>query len=504
VHQCGECLRTSVRKLICSIDGHREASQLLLDELLHNRKRQKTTDYHLAQLVAQQQQTPQTPAHVGQEALDALGDLTKFEASNVPGGGVVFSEEDVHVAAQFNKGQEKEFNVFLVPRVAGALPGNRVIALSEEIPWLVVNSKHAKLNKKPDFTVLSKAFYSPHPAPEDQHVAARQQYKENYSFRFGVPATMDSKCSFLAGETKIPDNAQRRPTPAHLGTAIIYGLILRDLRKTAYRHQAVPILLVTPTEFWLVEVGVFALGLSIWRWDQPGSMEALSQFVPKAPFDELDELCSEAKVQVADPLDTSTPTVLGLGGSAVVFRVLPIGTDRPRSRDYQALKVIEFNGGEEDLLLQTEHSLLQSHADICACKLLVRPQGPVVSTKRLSGFVMAPVGSPVTHEVLALRGFPTASNVLDALVALHQHGHVHGDPRISNVLMIEGDQLMWIDFRLGFPQSVLAAQQRDVALLLKSLLNLPDLSDELKAAVRAYQSADGKSETRPTFIFLLD
>jgi hypothetical protein len=53
--------------------------------------------------------------------------LAKFEASNVPGGGVVFSEEDVQVAAQFNKGQEKEFNVFLVPRVARALPGNRFI-----------------------------------------------------------------------------------------------------------------------------------------------------------------------------------------------------------------------------------------------------------------------------------------------------------------------------------------------------------------------------------------
>lgn len=83
---------------------------------------------------------------------------------------------------------------------------------------------------------------------------------------------------------------------------------------------------------------------------------------------------------------------------------------------------------------------------------------------KYAGYLLAGEGQkiafPVSHQ--------QKINLAVSLCGLHSHGIIHGDPRIENVLILDG-AIKWIDFRLSETVTTKISRRRDVQILYESL-----------------------------------
>lgn len=153
--------------------------------------------------------------------------------------------------------------------------------------------------------------------------------------------------------------------------------------------------------------------------------EAKSELIPSSLTEAVMKLCTCLNVQPY----SHTP-LLGIGRDGYAFRV-----NRDESQAVYAMKVVMRQGiGNEFAVLQGAFAL--------APELVVTPQGGFEETTITSGiagaYLMKEVGSRASKRLI--------KQIVISLVALHQASLTHGDPRVDNIILVNGS-LKWIDFR---------------------------------------------------------
>jgi serine/threonine protein kinase len=92
---------------------------------------------------------------------------------------------------------------------------------------------------------------------------------------------------------------------------------------------------------------------------------------------------------------------------------------------------------------------------------------------RYAGYILDQEGQqiplPVTNDL--------KKELVVSLCGLHSHSVIHGDPRIENVLILEG-VVRWIDFCLCETVTTKISRRRDVEILYKSLGGLVGAASE--------------------------
>lgn len=442
-----------------------------------------------------------SPAQVGAEALEVAKDRIADGVVSTTGH-AVFTPDEFKLAAAFATGQERAFNLFLVPILSRSLQ-RIVVALSEEFTWLPVHtsSSHAdKLKLKPDIWLGPDGFYALKVLKAGSTAAkafAEAQAKHTQSrILCAVPADRRLFPSVIPAESKIPNNNDRVPTANNLGQALNYGgqIRLDALGADVLGQTSSKVMIFTPTVFWLLEVGQrsFLSRLTKWKWDTPGSLEALRDFVPVDPWQHLHTLCSQLQVRLLQPKGDGDTAFLGAGACARVFLA------EDGNEQQHALKVV-CNGHDTmaSTQLRMEFAVLEQHRAECKsehCFLVAKPTSQMCTAGKLAAFTMAPVGAAVTREMINT-GKVTVQAVFTRLVALHQHGLTHGDARLANLVLTTNKTLTWIDLRTGILlQGVDSAPYfvRDARTLVRSLLpayNPDNLIDaDLEAAIDAYKA----------------
>lgn len=258
-------------------------------------------------------------------------------------------------------------------------------------------------------------------------------------------------------------------------------------------------MLFNQTDFWLVEVQGPAVTQRIKaKWTDSGSMRLIQEFFPQGPWHGISDLCKHLKVKIADPFyfKSVTTAFLGAGGIGRVFRVVPDSMELKDARlhNIMALKVVFIHDAES---LKLECARLNYHHEKCKeCPLLAKPMCSEVITisEKLAGFILSPVGLPISYKKLWEHKCKWFIKVIEALKQLHIHGIAHGDPRLPNVI-ISADKLIWIDIVGAYfsPENEVERNilfQRDMRILLQSLLHIAPLPPDLDVAVSNYNPND--------------
>jgi tRNA A-37 threonylcarbamoyl transferase component Bud32 len=407
----------------------------------------------------------------------------------------VFTEEETNRAHEFKTGQEKDFVLFLMSILSRVFK-TRVIVNSENFAWLPVSQEHRKLDLKPDLLLLHAAFYRIHRGTSSGRDASDTK-------RCGSPADESLFPFTIVFEAKIPDNKNKLPTNGNFGEAIKYGVYMRrdKLGRDVFGQARARVLLVTPSEFWLIEIGMNeqVLSRTIWKWDLPGSLPALQTFCSTDDLG-LDKICALANVQIADPyiFKSIDSAYLGTGGTGRAFAVLQSQTGQDpsklRKKDLHALKVVKV---ENLAYLQFELAILKDHSDTCKCDAIVAPTSEIILSETHAAFTMQPVGRAVTIQDLIDN--PTlVKDAFEALRRLHTHNPpiYHSDPRLPNLLIFER-KLVWIDLRqsefLNWTRTSKFHFTVDVNILMKSILSREELTGSLLTLAQGYDASEEAS-----------
>ena len=203
------------------------------------------------------------------------------------------------------------------------------------------------------------------------------------------------------------------------------------------------------------------------QWTSPGSQAFVQRFFsPQNYWTKLMNLSmSHFKVRLE-----GDNAFLGAGRNGRVFRVHAEGK-------VFALKIVLLvNGDKGDIGLA--HSVFAEHSTLRSLKtrglpvVTVLKDGPFAVDEKGGEhslgicYLMAEVGTPVTvQSATELR------EVFMLLLELHRQNEFHGDPRLSNIICVEG-RLLWIDFMSfhGVSQDFITQRfARDVRTLTASL-----------------------------------
>ena len=185
---------------------------------------------------------------------------------------------------------------------------------------------------------------------------------------------------------------------------------------------------------------------------------------------------------------------LGYGSIGRVFRVIKLARSSSllsssSSRSAQlALKIVL--GADNTLSLHYEAQHLRK-AKSLAHDTVMGVEQDIVEMDTGAGLLLSQVGRRIPHE--SAGNF--VEKVVGALVTLHSHKIVHGDPRLPNIVQV-GKDLHWIDFREArFDNDVSSAYVKDMRILVASFIQLPSnaLIGELNSAVAAYKPSDADS-----------
>eukprot|EP01039_Chlorochromonas_danica_P006611 gene6615-7304_t len=215
-------------------------------------------------------------------------------------------------------------------------------------------------------------------------------------------------------------------------------------------------------QFWMIKSsGNTIIEVKKCQWCQRGSKELLIEFLQgNNPWLEAtNALCKELGVSIVDYSNSEEDLSawLGTGANGRVFRLI----------NGQVIKIVLGLKSDE---VEKEYLLMQQHYRCEAITSLVFPlvEGSYrrgeVGGVQYAGYLLAQEGQrivlPVSNEL--------KRDLAVSLCGLHSHCVIHGDPRIENVLILNG-AMKWIDFRLSETVTTKISRRRDVEILYKSL-----------------------------------
>jgi serine/threonine protein kinase len=163
---------------------------------------------------------------------------------------------------------------------------------------------------------------------------------------------------------------------------------------------------------------------------------------------------------------------LGAGANGRVFKL---------SND----KVIKIVIGKKSNEVEKEYTIMLKYQETNDLKNFVFP---VVEGSFKSGHIgrLAYAGYLLAKEGEKIQNFNSVKikkSLASALYGLHSCNVIHGDPRIDNVLVLDGS-LKWIDFRQSDPFATKFSKRYDVEILLTSLnLSVSNVDKEIEEYV---------------------
>ena len=206
-------------------------------------------------------------------------------------------------------------------------------------------------------------------------------------------------------------------------------------------------------------------------WMDNGSKRLFLEFIVEALHPWIRLLWSACNVFNVKLLDTDA--FLGAGATGRVFKVL-----RCEDNKTIALKIIT-----RDLALQMVESQKMKSAEKTGVVATVLEEYKLLDNGNGAGMLILPIGEPISRESLTE---PIVMDIVHNLFVLHSFGIQHGDPRLPNLIQVDG-KILWIDLMYSmFNHEFL---EKDAIILSRSILGLSEknsLSGEISSLISQY------------------
>jgi tRNA A-37 threonylcarbamoyl transferase component Bud32 len=206
-------------------------------------------------------------------------------------------------------------------------------------------------------------------------------------------------------------------------------------------------------------------------WIDNGSERLFLEFIIEALNPWIRLLRSACDVFNVKLLDTDA--FLGAGANGRVFKV------RREDNTIVALKIIT-----RDLGLQMVESQKMRDAAGTGVVATVMEEYKFLDDGHGAGMLISPIGEPISRESLTES---TVLNIVRNLFILHCSGIQHGDPRLPNLIQVDG-QILWIDLMYSMFDRELR-WENDATILSRSILGLSEnkcLSREISSLISQY------------------
>ena len=228
-------------------------------------------------------------------------------------------------------------------------------------------------------------------------------------------------------------------------------------------------------QFWMIKSsGNTITDVEICQWSQSGSKQLLIGFLQGSNpwLEAANALCEELGVTIVDysSSEQDLSAWLGTGANGRVFRL----------NGGQVIKIVvgrKSNEVEKEYLLMLQYHKWEAITSLVFPVVEGSYHCGVMRGVQYAGYLLAQEGQqiplPVTNNL--------KKELAASLCGLHSHDVIHGDPRIENVLVLDG-AVRWIDFRLTETVTTKISKRRDVEILYTSLGGLVgSASEEIEA-----------------------
>jgi len=392
----------------------------------------------------------------------------------------VFSKNTVKQAKKLKKKKchERELVNLYTPYLQSIVEEiNSLIRLinSEEYAWLRASSGYSKCDMKPDLFVAYHALVEYKDAYRNAPVC-----EVNRLFgRFPCWNCRSSIWCIFDAKWKI-DTAAFGEKCKYLQSCCYQCRIWQGL------GQQLKLILFDIEEFWMIEGYENDIRkLTKCKWTQSGSREVLKDFLTTYDpwMESTENLLKMLSVQLHPPMslpDTNTPppvlnepsifnaAILGAGAYGRAFLLtngnvlkVAVGSNAAMLQmEYLTILNLQKNPNTQNFVIPVVPNTFQYvRGDQCDyAGYLLEYQGERVSST-----------CPRLHhnEITNLSPGNLEIELVKFLYNLHLTGHVHGDPRLDNVLLKDGE-LKWIDF-MNSTQFNIIAKVNDFSILFSSL-----------------------------------
>jgi hypothetical protein len=232
-------------------------------------------------------------------------------------------------------------------------------------------------------------------------------------------------------------------------------------------------------EFWMIKSsGNTIVSLVKCKWSENGSRNRLVSFLRVVDpwLEATTAMCEQLGVAIEDYSYIKSPlkrcALLGTGANGRVFKL----------NNQQVIKIVV---GEKSDKVEQEYKLMLSHLgnEVVAFHVFPLLEGSYrdgsIRDVKYAGYLLTSEGEHITLPV------DSRDAVAVALFTLHKSNVIHGDPRIANLLKLDGD-LKWIDFRESQTVTTKISIRHDVEILFKSL---GGCDENAKGAIGEYMDA---------------
>ena len=341
---------------------------------------------------------------------------------------------------------------------------------SEQFAWICVPSGHSKSNLKPDlFSAHHSLIHYLKPyvnSPPNDHPRLFGKFAD-WNSRESIHCIFD--CKWKINMEAFGDKCKYLQ---------ITGEECLNINGVEVRLKGI---LFDVNAFWMINsAGRVIIDVVKCDWLQTGSKEVLMEFlVDKDPW-------KKAANALCDAMGESIPDLshlhdisacLGSGANGRVFKL---------SGKSEVLKLVVGKKKSEEveeeylLMLQCQQNILLSSVvfplvvDSYRCGATDGPF-PVEYAGYKLAFEGKKIATPTTNAI--------KTQLAAALFQLHDNNVAHGDPRIENALLLDGN-VRWIDFRLSKALTGKLGREKDVQILFKSLGG--EMNPRASGAIDAY------------------
>lgn len=212
-------------------------------------------------------------------------------------------------------------------------------------------------------------------------------------------------------------------------------------------------------------------------WTDHGSERFFLEFIVEALnhwIRLLESACNVFNVQLLD-----TDAFLGAGATGRVFKVCR------EDKTMAALKIVTTDFS----LLMLESQKMRS-AEQTGVVATVLEDYKILDNGNGAAVLIREIGEPISRESLTES---TVVEIVHILFILHSSGIQHGDPRLPNLIQVDG-RILWIDLMYSLFDPELR-WETDAMILSRSILGLPDkrnLPSEISSLISQYN--DQRSE----------
>ena len=369
---------------------------------------------------------------------------------------------------------ERVLVAFITPYIFPAFNDNEeklTLINSESFPWLEPGTIGSK--GKPDMFYTHCAAYveKTEKCAFDAILNLRNNEENRNCYKMGNLA--DWK---LRDCVRILFEAKSSLTPKTFGKGVYY--IERICSELDSSHE-MGLIMFDAEQIWFISVlNGKCTHITKSKWTTQGSLNHLKWFIEKYPActwaKHLNDACVYHKVQVVEG-----EGFVGAGADGRVFLVIDSENNKC------ALKIsprMEFSSQRLFTMKSIPFNKVSRY---------VVPITDIHETKSYVSYIMPQIGNklelPIKLEELKY--------LFESLKALHINGIVHGDPRLPNIVEVEGN-LKWIDFSrsMYYDKDERSGNffndiKRDLEIFLKSVLNMPqnsNLGEDWKSVISEY------------------